>query len=88
MTRKHLIPVPLFLSTTQLQDRDPTNILQKRLKSIDVDPTKYAHKSWRSGMACTVIHNQAVIKGGKDGLFYGDSLMQYIEANGRWTNSV
>ena len=55
--------------------------------NIGVDPFPYAHKSWRIGMACAVLLNQAEVKGGKDGIFDAQSVMEYIEQNGRWTNS-
>ena len=84
---KHLNPVSLFFSITQLQDEDPTLILKKGLVNIGVDPSPYAHKSWRIGMACAVLLNQAEVKGGKDGIFDAQSVMEYIEQNGRWTNS-
>ena len=72
----------------QLRDVDPTLILKKGLVNIGVDPSLYAHKSWRIGMACEVMKNQAEIKGGKDGIFLAHSVLEYIEQNGRWTNSA
>ena len=72
----------------QLKARDLSKILKGRLMVVGVNPSEYAHKSFRSGMACTVLENQGVVKGGKDGIFYTYTVMEYLEQVGRWTNSA
>ena len=64
-----------------------SEILKRRLSAVVQDPEHYAHKSFRSGMACTVLHNQGLLKGRVGGVFYADSIIEYVESVGRWTNS-
>ena len=54
---------------------------------MGIDPCGYSHKSFRIGMACTVLENQCVVKGGKEGVTYVDCGIEYMEQSGRWTNS-
>ena len=85
-TMHALMLISIFLSSMQLQIVDLPNMLKRGLVSVDLNPSGYAHESFHYGMACTVLENLGVVKGGKDGVFYADSLMEYLEQTGRWTN--
>ena len=67
-----------------MSDHTLTEILKKRLTKVGEDETSYAHKSFRYGMACTVLLNQCEMAGG---VVYCDRLLDYLEIVGRWTNS-
>ena len=67
----------------QIPVHDLTTIIKNRLKMVRVDPRGYAQKSFRFGMACTVLQNQRNLGGGVE---YADFLLEYIEVVGRWTN--
>ena len=67
----------------QMKEKDLTANIKKRVKNVGVDPAPYAQKSFRFGMACTVLENQRNLG---DGVEYGDFLLEYIEVVGRWTN--
>ena len=64
-----------------------TKIFKRRLVALGYDPSGYAWKSFRTGMACTVLENQGVLQGGKGGAIYADTHIAYVEIAGRWTNS-
>ena len=71
----------------QMEMSEPAKILKKRLTAVGIDSSRFAHKSFRIGMACQVLENQRIVRGGKDGVPIADCLMVYLETVGRWTNS-
>ena len=67
----------------QLTEDDLTYILKRCLTWVGIDDSGYAQKSFRIGMACTVLANLSKLG---DGLGYTDSGLEYVGMAGRWAD--
>ena len=71
----------------ELLAKSLTDVLKRRLVLVGVNPSGYARKSFRIGIACTALENQGGLQGGKGGVFYANAHIEYVERVGRWTIS-
>lgn len=67
---------------------DLTDILKQGMEAIGLLSMGYAWKSFRSGMVCSVLLNQARQAGGDGTDMFENASLEYAAHAGGWTNAM